>query len=594
MTSIDFAVILPAEDLEGSLMTQQLEDQYDFIIVGSGGGSLCAALLYKTFGKRAVVLEKLDKVGGSTSYSGGVWWVPNNHLMAREGVPDSYERARQYFDACVTYDGPATTPERREMFLKAGPRMAEFLERMGMKFYRPEGWSDYYDDRPGGEPRSRSLMAETFNIRELGPWADRLAVYAPSREFPLSSHEFTTLFLMRRHWKGKLKALQLGWKIASAKLTGKDPVANGHAIQGRMLQMALREQVPIFAETPVKELIVEQGRVVAVVAEHQGKTVRIGAKDGVLLNTGGFSRNQAMREKYGRHPTSARWTNANPGDTGETIEAAIGLGAAVDCMDTAWWVITSMSTDGSFPEGAVMPNGDIWPFMHHIDLSFPYSMMVDQSGQRFCDEAGAYMEIGERMYERHHAGGKAIPSWTIFDARHRKWYPWGTQQPGVTPKQWLESGYMKKANSLEEIATMCGIDPEGLKNGAERFNGFCRDGVDRDFNRGGRAFDRCHGDFTVKPNPNLGPIEQAPFYAVAMYPSDVGTAGGVVTDEYARVLREDGSIINGLYATGNCTASVVGRSYPGAGASIGPSFTFGFVAAHHAAGRNQELAHMLD
>jgi 3-oxosteroid 1-dehydrogenase len=223
------------------------------------------------------------------------------------------------------------------------------------------------------------------------------------------------------------------------------------------------------------------------------------------------------------------------------------------------------------------------PFMHHLDLSLPHLIMVDQQGRRFADESGAYMEIGQRLYARHEQTGKGIPAWVILDSRHRKNYPWGTAQPGKTPPSWLESGYMKKADSLEELARLCGIDWSGLEAEVDKFNGYCRTGVDSEFNRGGRAFDRAHGDPTVTPNPNLGTIEQGPFYAVAMYPGDVGTAGGIVTDEHARVLRADGSVIEGLYATGNSTASVVGRCYPGAGSSIGASFVFGYRAAQHAA-----------
>jgi 3-oxosteroid 1-dehydrogenase len=169
-----------------------------------------------------------------------------------------------------------------------------------------------------------------------------------------------------------------------------------------------------------------------------------------------------------------------------------------------------------------------------------------------------------------------------MDSRQRKFYPWGTAAPGAIPKAWLDSGYLKQARSLEELARLCGIDSTGLNTTVSRFNEFCRTGRDLDYGRGGRAFDRAHGDPTVKPNPNLGPIEQAPFYAVAMYPGDVGTAGGLVTDEFARVRRGDGSIIEGLSATGNATASVFGRAYPGAGASIAASFVFGYVAAQHA------------
>jgi 3-oxosteroid 1-dehydrogenase len=191
------------------------------------------------------------------------------------------------------------------------------------------------------------------------------------------------------------------------------------------------------------------------------------------------------------------------------------------------------------------------------------------------------MEIGERMFDRQKNGGKGVPAWVIFDTRHRIWYPWGAQPPGKTPQSWIASGYMKRAATIEDLARQCGIDPQGLSAEVERFNGFCRAGKDADFGRGGRAFDRSHGDPSVKPNPSLGPIEQSPFFAVAMYPADVGTAGGVVTDEYARVRRADGSVIPGLYAVGNCAASVFGRSYPGAGASIGAAFTFGFIAAQH-------------
>jgi 3-oxosteroid 1-dehydrogenase len=227
--------------------------------------------------------------------------------------------------------------------------------------------------------------------------------------------------------------------------------------------------------------------------------------------------------------------------------------------------------------------------MHHLDLSLPHLIMVDQTGRRVANEAGAYMEVGEAMYDRQQQNGKAFPCWTIFDQRNRDRYHWGASTPGKTPKDWIESGYMKKADTLQELAKICGIDWPGLRDEVGKFNSYCKTGKDLDFNRGGRAFDRAHGDPTVKPNPNLGSIEQGPFYAVAMFPGDVGTAGGLVTDEFARVLKQDGSIIPGLYATGNTTASVFGRCYPGAGASIAASFTFGLLAAHHAAGSEKTL-----
>ncbi len=561
---------------------QDSNESYDFVIVGSGGASMCAALVAKSLGASALILEKQAKVGGSTGFSGGVWWIPNNPVMKRAGVADSYERARQYFDSVVTYHGPGSSPARRKAFLETGPDMVAFLERAGMAFHYADGWSDYYDELPGGEPRGRSLMARLFDINELGDWKSRLSMYR-GRQMPMGSDEYPTLFLAKRTWAGKRMALRLAARMLYAKLTGKDLRSNGAAIQGRMLQIALRERLPIWTESPVQDFIVENGRVVGVVALRNGRETRVRARDGVLINAGGFSHNRDMRERFQPKPNPWRWTNANPGDTGEMIEMAMRLGAAVDCMDEAWWVVTSLGPGESLPEGAVTADGTPIPFMHHLDLSLPYSIMVDQQGQRFCDESGAYMEIGQRMYRRQADTGKGVPSWVIMDSRQREYYPWGTAAPGQIPQAWLDSGYLKRADALGELAAQCGIDAAGLQATVQRYNQFCRAGKDEDFGRGGRAFDRAHGDPSVKPNPNLGPIERPPFYAVAMYPGDVGTAGGVITDEYARVLRADGSVIEGLYATGNSTASVVGRCYPGAGASIGASFVFGYIAAHHAA-----------
>lgn len=566
-----------------------LEKVYDLVIVGSGGGSITAALVAKALGKSAVILEKQDVVGGSTSFSGGVWWVPNNSLLREAGIDDSFERGRDYMDAVIDYRGPGVTPERRDVFLKAGPVMIDFLRSFGMAIRRPRyDWPDYYDDRKGGLPEGRSLLADAFDLNELGEWKDHLALYPGMTGLPVGPEEFPQILIYKRTFAAKMRAARYAWLSIKAKVRGRLMASNGGAIQGRLLQIALREGLNIQRRAAVNSLIEEGGRIVGVRAEQDGRAIEVRAREGVIVNVGGFSRNAAMRAGVTAGPTDTTWTSANFGDTGEVIQAMMEQGAATDCLDTAWWVITSRGLDGTWPEGALDPDGTVRPFMHHMDLAMPHTMLVDQNGKRFANEAGSYMEVGERMYRRNReTGGKAIPSFTIFDQRNRDRYHWGTAMPGQTPKQWLDSGYMKKADTLEELASMCGMDPAGLLAEVERFNGFCRSGVDLDYNRGGKAFDRSHSDPTVKPNPNLGSIEVGPFYAVAMYPGDVGTAGGVIADEYARVLRGDGSKIDGLYAVGNCTASVFGRSYPGAGASIGAAFTFGFVAAHHALGSNE-------
>jgi len=564
------------------------DSEYDLVIIGSGGGSMCAALAALELGKRPVILEKQDRVGGSTGFSGGVWWIPNNALMKQAGAPDSFEKARRHLEAVVTYRGPATTPARFDAFLKAAPRMLDFLRGKGLKVRRPlDDWPDYYDDRDGGSPQGRSVLPVELDLRRLGPWQDHLSTYGPLTPSVLGSDEWPTLFLMKRTFAGKARAMKFAAKTLRDKVLGRVTVSNGGAIQGRMLLLALQAGVPIFPGAAAKELIVEGDRVVGARGERNGRSFEVRARDAVLVNAGGFSRNIPMRERLGGGRIAGPWTNANPGDTGEMIEAMMRLGAATDCLDTAWWVLTSCGPEGRWPQGAVGPDGGALPFMHVVDLSMPHLMLVDQDGRRYVNESASYMEVGEAMHALQQRTGRAIPSWVIFDRRNRERYPWGPNPPGVTPQAWLDSGYMKNADTIEDLARVCGIDPEGLKAQVARFNGFCETGEDLEFRRGARVYDNSRGDPSHKPNPNLGAIAEGPFYAVAAYPGDVGTAGGVVTDQYGRVLRDDGRVIGGLYAIGNSTASVFGRVYPGAGASIAASFTFGYLAALHSAQSNE-------
>lgn len=541
------------------------DESADFVIIGSGGGSLCAAMAVVDAGRKPLILEKTDKVGGSTAMSGGVLWVPNHPLQQEAGVDDSYEKSKAYLDASVGDVGPSTSPARKEMFLHMGPKMIDYLRGKGLKFLRAEGWSDYHDELPGGCPRSRSLTMEIFDLNRLGPvWSQRLR--RGPFDIPVRNVEGRRLQLMKRTFGGKMAAVQLGLRLIRKKLLGQQLVGMGTAIQGRMLEAALAHNVDIRLETPVSELIENNGRVVGVRATHEGKTRLIEAREGVLINAGGFSHNADMRKRYGPQPSSTAWTNANPGDTGEIIEIAKAHGAATDLMDQAVWLLTSLQ-----------PNGN--RAFHVLDIAKPHSIVVDKDGKRFLNEGQSYMRNGQAIY----AHG-AVPAFAILDARHRDRYPWSATPGGKPPKEWIESGYMKQADTLEALAAQCGIDAAGLKATVERFNKFCKTGKDLDFQRGDRAYDRVFADPTVKPNPALGPIEQGPFYAVEVFPGDVGTYGGLVTDEYARVLRDDGSLIPGLYATGNSTASVTGKTYPGAGASISASFLFGWLAARHATG----------
>jgi 3-oxosteroid 1-dehydrogenase len=544
------------------------DETYDFVIVGSGGGSTPAALVMNEAGKRVLIIEKEPMIGGTSAFSGGLIWIPNNGLRPDAG--DSHEQARTYLDTVIGEVGPASTPARREAFVRAGGEMIRFLQGKGMKFV-PARYPDYYDTLPGGLADGRSLGAPLFDVNELGEWSDKLAFHKVTSMVPVTSPESVDLFNATRTWRGRALLAKIAWReLVRKRLLGQKLRGAGNALQGRLYQIVLREKIPIWTETPVKDLIVEDGRVVGVVAERKGEPIRVRAELGVLLNAGGFGRNREMREAYQPKPTSTEWTQVSPGHTGEMIQACMRIGAATDLMDESFWLACSFAPDGTFMG------------MHSSnDISRPYLIVVDKNGKRFANEAANYMEFGQRMY----AAG-AVPAWAVFESRFRQRYPWGLMAPGITPRSVIESGYLKRASTIEDLARQCGIDPEGLKATVQRFNGFARSGVDEDFHRGESAYNHYFGDPTVTPNPNLGALEKPPFYAVALQPADVGTAGGVVCDEFARVLKTDGAPIPGLYATGITTATVVGRSYPGAGASVGPSMTFGYIAARHAARMN--------
>jgi 3-oxosteroid 1-dehydrogenase len=501
------------------------DETRDLIIVGSGAGSLCAAFVARELGKSSLIVEKQAKVGGSTAYSGGIVWVPQNRLLRSE---DSFAKARQYLDHVIGDVGRASTAPMRDTFVRETPLVIDFLERRGMRFSHART-PDYYSAAPGALTEGRSLISPLFDINRLGEWAEHLARFESWPPLPIESSEFANLALVRRTFAGKRTAAKVAWRLLVQKITGKRLRGMGNAVQGRMLEIALRDKIELWRESPMTGLIMENGRVAGITVQRAGSTLRIAATHGVLLNGGGFSRSLPMRRAHQAAPSSTDWTVVNPGDTGEVIRAASEAGAAVDLMDAALWSPASFHPDGRFA-GFHVPN----------DAGKPHCIVVNARGERFASEAQGYVDFGRAMYA---------------------------------------------SRAIAELARLCAIDATALGGTIERFNGFAASGVDVDFHRGEGAYERRNsGDPTYRPNPNLGALERAPFYAVQLWPGDVGTQGGLVVDEFARVLREDGSVIAGLYATGNCTASLFGRCYPGAGASIAKSLTFGYVAARHALG----------
>lgn len=548
------------------------DETFDFVVVGSGGGSMCAAVVACAAGKSALVLEKTNLIGGTTARSGGVMWIPNNPYMATAGVPDSLEAATQYLHAVVGdhNDTPGASKARRQAFLIEGPRMLDFLIGKGLKFSRITNWPDYYDEAPGGSVPGRTVVADLFDANELG---EAKKLLRPNfLTLPVSLEDALKLPHVKKSWAAKKALVRMGLRIVGSKLTGKNYVTAGAALQGRMMQAAIKVGAELRVDSAVKELIFEDGRVAGVVAEKNGKPHRVGAKLGVLVNAGGFALNQAMRDQY-MPGSSISHTSVAEGDTGEMIQEMMRHGAAIAQMDSF------VGSPLSLP-----PGSEVWPIKPGAQgvTAAPHAILVDQTGVRYLNEGGSYTEYCQRMIE-HNKGAPAIPSYAIFDNRVMKSVMIAGTMPGSKkPAEWTEQGFLHSADTIEGLAALLNIDPATLRGTVDRFNGFVAANEDKDFKRGARAYDRWLGDPFHAPNETLGEISEGPFHAIPVIPGDVGTLGGVVTDEKARVLREDGTVIAGLYATGVSAASVMGRTSPGSGVNIGPSFVWGYVAAKDA------------
>lgn len=543
------------------------DNSYDFVIVGSGAGSFCAALMLRAAGKRVLILEKAELVGGTTATSGGVMWIPNNRFMAEAGVPDSREQAIAYLDAAVGAIAdagpgmPGASRERRAAFVDAAPKMIDFLVEQGIRLRRIPSYPDHYTV-PGASVPGRTVVSELFDIKQLGAWKEKLR----PGFLPLPAHldEAMQLPLMKRSKAAKKVLLRVLGRLLKDKLTGRQRATAGQALQGQMLHAALKAGVEIRLQSPVSELIVEGNRVSGVVCNGE----RISATLGVLINAGGFARNQRMLDQY-QPGVKAEWSSVIEEDLGELIEAGQRIGAAVAQMDQRVGMQITLPPDAR----RVKPN---------LDTSKPHCIVVDSSGMRYMCESGAPTDICRKMIERNRQV-PAIPSYMIVDSQYINTYMLAGSMAGPKkPQAWFDSKILRKADSIEALAADCGINPAALRGTVVRYNEQVRRGVDEDFHRGEQAFDEWSGDPLQPEHKTLGTIEQGPFYAIQMVPGDVSTFGGLVTDPHARVLRADGSVIAGLYAAGTSTASVMGAVEGGPGGSTGPTMTWAWLAARHA------------
>ncbi|MFI8964637.1 FAD-dependent oxidoreductase [Streptomyces sp. NPDC053493] len=539
-------------------------NDYDVVVVGSGAAGFAAALTARLRGLSVLVVEKTDRYGGSTALSGGAIWVPGNLHLDAAGLADTTEKARAYLDATVGDRVPAA---RKEAYLRHGPRMVrEFHARTRVRFRYTPGYSDYFPEALGGMAHGRSVEPEIFDLKRLGPLAAGLRrAGLPTYGLTMTSYDFRFLNMAGRTWAGRRTAVRVGLRAAGARLRGRALVSLGEALIARM-RLSLHELGgDLWLSAPLAGLLTEDDGRVAGVRLADGRTVR--ARRGVVLASGGFSHDQALREKHLPAPTSTAWTHAAEGQTGDALRLGEELGAATDLLDKVWGA------------PSVCPPGEK-PFFLVADRGIPGMMIVNAEGERYANEAAPYHAFVDRMYACDRPGATTVPSWLVLDARSKARYIFAGLFPGQPfPKRW--HGFVHSAPTVEELARTIGAPR--LPAAVARFNGFAERGVDEDFGRGDSVYDRYYGDPTLR-NPNLAPLTKGPFHAVPVHPGDIGTKGGLVTDADARVLREDGTAIRGLYAAGNCSAAVMGDTYPGPGATIGPAMAFAWAAVDAMAG----------
>ena len=538
-------------------------EQYDVVVVGSGAGGLVSAITAANNGLKTLLIEKSAVFGGSSALSGGGLWIPNNHVSKQAGLKDSPEEALTYMETVIQYDGQASTRERKMAYIENGSKMVKYLEDLGMKWVAGSLYPDYYPEQPGGKI-GRSIEGAIFNAKELGEYEDLLRTGDIKPPIPLLSGKVASLpkaFTTAKDFNTVVGMFAVGF---GHKVKGAHPVSIGGGLVSRLMKIALDQGVTVKLSSPLKDFIIENDRITGIEIEQDAQRKLIGAS-AVILASGGFDRNDELRKKY--HNINADWTSGSPDNKGDLLLLAQKYDFDTELLDDAWWGPTAISPDGTRS------------FMVY-ERSMPHSIIVDQNGQRYFNESQSYTDAGQAMLKRQNETNVAIPSWLILESRNRNKYIFGSMLPRMTPKSAIESGFIIKADSIEELAQKTGIQLEGLKETIERFNRFVDNGVDIDFGRGNSAYDNYYGDPTYK-NPNLGHLTKPPFYAVKTYPGDLGTKGGFVCDENSRVLKH-GEIVEGLYATGNCSASVMGHVYPGPGSTLGPTTVFGYIAANHA------------
>lgn len=557
------------------------DKEVDVIVVGSGAGGLLSALVAAHHHADVLVVEKEKLWGGTSATSGAGIWIPASDQARAAGFDDDTAEAFKYVRKLSADNVPDANIQA---YVENASAMLRWVTANTEIEYQAFPYPDYHAEEPGGSPSGfRTHMPLPIDGRKLGRDVETLRFASPAASlFGYLNWHFDETYIMlfrARGWQWHLaKSLARYWFDWPFRFKSRKDrrLTLGNALLGG-LRLALNERdIPVWLDAPLIDLVSEKGRVTGARIRRKGKEILIRARKGVILAAGGFDKNQEMRDANAPLYRNAQLSGGTAGNTGDSIRAAMKVGADTMNMHSAW----------AAPVFYVP--GEDRGRLCTIERALPGCLMVNQSGDRYLNEAASYHVVGQQMARRQAEHGDASPSWFVFDYRYRHSYPVGPLLP-LMP-DWLQRGevrsILKKGRTIEELAGAMGVDAARLAATVARYNEFAAKGEDPDFRRGEAAYDKMYGDPSVTPNPCLRPLSEAPFFAMPIYPGDIGTNGGLKTNQYAQVIDNAGKPITGLYAIGNNAASAMGESYPGAGVTIGPALTFGYIAARQITGSN--------
>ena len=559
--------------------TPAWDKEVDVLVIGSGAGALMNALVSAKAKAKVLVVEKEALWGGTSATSGGGIWIPCSDQAKAAGFNDTAEDAFTYVRGLSADNVPDANIRA---FVESAAPMLNWMGENTAIQYLPFPYSDYHAENPGGSPTGfRTHMPLPLDGRVLGEDVRTLRFASPAASMfgYLNWHFDETYIMLFRTpgwWKHLAKSLARYWLDLPFRLTSRKDrrLTLGNALVGGLRDALNTFKVPVWLNSPMEDLIYEDGKVTGAVVRHEGRALRIHARKGVVLAAGGFDKNKEMRAQYAPLYPEALLSGGIGGNTGDSIRAGMKIGAATLNLQSAW----------AAPVFYIP--GEDRGRLCTIERALPGSMMVAQDGKRYLNEAASYHVTGQQMARRQREKGDASPTWFVFDHTYRHNYPVGPLYP-LKP-DWMHNSairsILKKGRTVADLAKAMGVDPKALEETFARYNTYAAKGEDPDFNRGQAAYDKVYGDARVTPNPCLRPLDKGPFYAMPIYPGDIGTNGGLLTDTHARVLDADNQPIQGLYAIGNNAASAMGESYPGAGVTIGPALTFGYLAALHMTG----------